>query len=473
MRRTLVFVAGAMLLSALAAAQPSLVALGPAVVLAALAWRWPDAVAGVVAFAALALRPTLDAFSERRLGLGPLAIQPAAAFGAAVLLVGCVLAVRRFVSSRPHPLWPDAELRRAHLFLAAAVAIQVFSAVRLFGASGLAEGVREISRVASIVLAFLVIWWWIEARPGRARIGWKFLLAGLVPPILFAGWQLVTGRGFWEPGSGLRIQGTFSHPNSFAQYLAPFILIAVAGIPAAPLHGKIWRAAGALGLAVLLMLTYSRTAIAVVGTALGALVLLFLYWRGVRGLRPALAVLAFLGLAWLVVGEEVQQRFAPISLRRAIEQARVGRSQESFGWRLLNWRGLVVRGVEHPVLGHGANMTTRLNPLVNENNGIPFNAHNDFVRFFFEAGIVGLVCYGLYGLLLCLWAVRRARSVGAEAAALAATLAAMLFFTAGMTELSLHTANQYVLYGMLALIYAPGVSSVRGESAGAEMEYAR
>ena len=447
------WVAGAMLLSAAAAAYPPLAALGPAIVLAALAWRWPDRVVGFIAFAALALRPSLDIFSERRVGLGPLALQPAAVFGAAVLVTGVVLAARRVRDGQR--VWPDAEVLAAHRWLAFAIAILFVSSARLYGTMGLAEGVREVSRVASIVAAFLIVWWWLEGRPDRSRWGWLFLVLGLIPPVAAAGWQLVTGRGFWEPGSGLRIQGTFSHPNSFAQYLVPFVLFAIAGIPRARFSGKLWRIAAALGLSILIVLTYSRTAILLLATSLGFLVLMYLAWRGPRSAGPVLAVLLFAAVGWLAVGAQIRQRFAAVSVGGAIEEARAGRSENSFGWRLLNWRGLVLRGLDHPVTGHGAGMTTHLNPLVDDNTGIPFNAHNDFVRFFFEGGVLGLACYVLYGLLLCWWAVGLARQFGAQSAAIAATLVAMIFLTAGMTELSLQTANQYTLYGMLALANAP------------------
>ncbi|HXM39266.1 MAG TPA: O-antigen ligase family protein [Gemmatimonadales bacterium] len=447
------WVAGAVLLSAAAAAQPPLAALGPAIVLAALAWRWPDTVLGVVAFVVLALRPSLDIFSERRAGLGPLAWQPAALCGAVVLFAGAVLAVRRRRDGKR--IWPDAEVLAAHRWLALALAILVFSGARLYGSMGLAEGVRELGRVASIVAAFLSVWWWLEGRPDRARRGWLFLVLGLIPPLAAAGWQLITGRGFWEPGSGLRIQGTFSHPNSFAQYLAPFVVFAIVGIPGARFPGKVWRIAAALGLSLLIVLTYSRTTILVLATSLVALVLMQLWWRGRRSAGPVLAVLLVAAVGWLAIGGQIRQRFADLSFSGAVENARVGRSENSFGWRLLNWRGLVLRGMDHPFTGHGAGMTTHLNPLVNENNGIPFNAHNDFVRFFFEGGVFGLACYILYGLLLCRWAVRWGRMLGGESAAIAATLVAMIFLTAGMTELSLQTANLYTLYGMLALADAP------------------
>jgi O-antigen ligase len=455
--RSIAWVVGVVLLSAAAVDYPFLAAVGPAVVLGALVYRWPERTLAAGAFAVLAIRPSLDIFSERRASIGPLTWEPAAAFGAAVLVAGAVLAMRRIRDGRR--LWPDSAILVAHWWLAAAMAILFFSGARLFGAIGLAEGVREIARVASIVLGFLIVWWWLEGRPDRARSGWLFLLLGLIPPVATAGWQLATGRGFLEPGSGLRIQGTFSHPNSFAQYLVPFVLLAVSGIPGDRLKGQVWRVVAALGLSLLIVLSYSRTAILVLGTGLAVLPLVQ-RMSAKRLAGTALAVLLVVGLGWLLVGPSILARFADVSFRAsAIQAAMAGHSENSFQWRLINWHGLVLLGLHHPYLGHGAGMTTHLNPLINVDNGVRFNAHNDFVRFFFEGGVLGLACYLIYGVLLCRWAVRQARSLPAAvtpaAAAVAATLLAMLFLTAGITEFSLHTANQYAVYAMLALVAAP------------------
>jgi cytochrome bd-type quinol oxidase subunit 2 len=117
-------------------------------------------------------------------------------------------------------------------------------------------------------------------------------------------------------------------------------------------------------------------------------------------------------------------------------------------------------------------MTTVLNPLVSSENGVPFNAHNDFVRFFFEAGVLGLFCYLMYGLLISRWAIRQAREASAarwaSAFAVAATWVALFFLTGGTPELSLQTAILYELYGMLALLAVPIAGSMSIPLPGAE-----
>ena len=454
MRRTAGWVAVVAALSVAAAFSPLVIVAVGAAALVGAAWRWPNVALAAGALASLLLRPALDLFSERRLNAGILTLEPAVLFGTAILIVGATVLLRRARGGQR--AWPDGELFRAHAWLAAAYGVMLVSGWWLYGTLGLGQGVRELARVGSVVCAFLVLWWWLEGSPSRRAWGWVCLCAGAVPPIAVSLYQLATGTGFPEPSGVVRIQGTFSHPNSLAQFLAPLILVAVAGAPRRTGWDRAWRLGVAVGLALLLALTYSRTGVLVLATGLVALLALQARAAGVAGDRRALArgaliLVVFALLGWLVAGGYIRERFGDISLSSAVwQEAAAGASENSFTWRLINWRGLIVLGLAHPWMGHGAMMTLQLNPLFNVENGVPFNAHNDFVRFFFEGGLLGLLCYVGYGALLCRWAVRRAAT--AEGLGLAAALVAMFFLTAGTTELSLHTANLYTLYALLALV---------------------
>jgi hypothetical protein len=189
-----------------------------------------------------------------------------------------------------------------------------------------------------------------------------------------------------------------------------------------------------------------------------------LIYAGWLATRPVLPVLVFVVLAWLAFGTQLRSRFETVSLRSAIDNARFGGEANSFGWRMVNWRGLIEQGMNHPFTGHGAGMTTHLNRLIAV-NGVPFNAHNDFVRFFFEGGIFGLACYVIYGLLLCRWAASQSRMRGVASMAIAASLASLLFLTGGTPEISLHTASLYALYAMLAMANVPSGASAEARSA--------
>jgi hypothetical protein len=218
-------------------------------------------------------------------------------------------------------------------------------------------------------------------------------------------------------------------------------------------------AAWAAGLTWILVHTYSRTGVLMLASGFAALPFLNARRFGWAGLVRGLAVVALVaGLGWWVAGDLMARRFAGIALGPALEAARTGATDNSFVWRLVVWGGLVSLGLDHPFTGHGAGMTTVLNPIVDQSNGIPFNAHDDFVRFFFEAGGVGLFCYLVYGALLCAWIVARARTGSPERAvgayAVAAAWIALFFLTAGTAELSLQTAVQFELYGMTGLLNA-------------------
>ncbi len=425
------------------------------ILLGVAAARLPRAALLLTGVATLTVRPLLDIFSERRLGLGPLATDPAVFLGIGVLTVALFVGARRVASGRR--IWPDTAVLWAHVWLFLASGLMLFSGWRLYGSTGLGEGIRDMVRIASIVSAFLVMWWWKESDQAFYSRGWIFLALGTGGAIAVAGWQVVTGAGFYEPDGLHRIQGTFSHPNSFGQYLAPLVLVAIsAGLM---MRGAARLAAAALAvvLAALLVLTFARTAILVLVVGLVGLLVVHARRNGTKTMvRMTLAFMVLGVVLWGVFGEQIRARFEGVSLGSgAWQDALLGESTNSFQWRLINWSGLVLLGLQHPLLGHGAGMTTRLNPLVNSDNGIPFNAHNDFVRLFFEGGVVGLLLYIAFGVALCRWMFRLAREASPErrgaALGVATALVTMFFLTAGTTELSLHTAVQVEIYGLLLL----------------------
>ena len=189
-----------------------------------------------------------------------------------------------------------------------------------------------------------------------------------------------------------------------------------------------------------------------VGTAM------YLEHLGFRALGRALVVVSvFSGLGWLIAGDYVRERFSGLRIgAEAVDAARTGRTENSLEWRLVNWGGLVTLGADYPVSGHGLGMTTVLNPLSDYATGLPYTAHDDYVRVFFEAGVLGLSCYVLYGILLCRWSLLKARSAPARHApsafAIVASMVSLFFLTAGTPEWGTQTAVQFELYGMLALL---------------------
>jgi O-antigen ligase len=438
-----------------AAFEPRIVGLPVAAALVLTCWRYPSQTLQYAAFAVLVVRPWLDMFSVRRVGLGAWALNPAVIFGIGTLLAGSVLGAARLW--RGQRIWPDGLLRRAHAWLFAAYGIGVMAGTFWYGGDGFANGIRELVRVSSIVAAFLMVLWWREESEQRENRGWTYLVLGLAPVIVVALWQAVYGKG--EPELGLRrIQGTLSDPNSFGVYLVPFTVYAVAIGAVSRQWRRLVLLGAAVGLAVLITLTYSRTAMLILAISLIALPVLQLRRLTGPAIARGLTIIAILAaVAWAIAGSIVSARFTDLSLGRAAwEHAETGASENSFEWRLINWSVLVSMGREHLWTGHGAGMTTVLNPLISIANNLPFNAHDDFVRFFFETGLLGLTCYLLYAVWLCRWALDRARNADPAQAparfAVVAALTAIFLLSLGTTEVSLNTVILYELYGMLALL---------------------
>lgn len=467
-RHELPWIGGIVIAAVAATAEPRTAALVFGVVLAAAVWRWPMVALQSAAVGILCVRPSLDIFGERRFDIGPLAANPAVVFGVAVLIVCAVLAVHRLRDSSS--IWPDRRARLAHEWLAAACMLGLISGARLYGTVGLVTGTRELVRVASIVSALLIVSWWAEGSVSKVRLGWAWLLAGAVAPVMVALWQLGAGTGNRDLEDVNRVQGTFSHPNSFGVFLVPYILVLVAGIPGAQGKRRLARVIVAVGLTTLVVLSFSRTALLVLGAALVMLPLLQARRFGWVGLRRGMLVIGLLAIVgWLSAGRLIRARFDNLSIGRdAFHAAAVGESENSFQWRLINWGVLIQMGRTHAWAGHGSGMTTVLNPLISSVNGVPFNAHDDFVRFFFETGLLGLGAYLLYCIWLCNWALAGARSTSAESApvayGVAASVLAMFLLSLGTPEISLNTAILYEVYGMLALSahrsYATSVASL-------------
>ena len=418
---------------------------------------WSERILAIAAVGILTFRPALDVFSESLDPNPSLLLRPDSLLGSLVLLAaGLMVVVRR---SRHQVIWTDRGLRNAHLWLMLANGVGLVAGITAFGSQGLMVGSREAARVASTVAALLLVLWWLEGHPERHRTGWMLLLLGTIVPLTAAVAQWITGIGFLESEGLNRLQGTFSHPGSLGLYLVPFIVVAIAGLGSASGIRRWSRLAlvGVLGL--FLLLTYSRTALIVLVTALALLLLLQASQLGARALgRILLLGVLLFAIAWFLAGDMIRQRFSNITIdREVIAAALEGKSENSLTWRVFNWGTLIKMGAKKPIIGHGLGMTMVLNPIVNEvYGGKPFNAHNDFVRFFFESGAIGLACYLTFGWTLCTWAFRRARTAEGQAApvsfAMVAVLVSMIFLSLGTTEISSQTAILYQLYGMLALL---------------------
>src|SRR5690606_4397899 len=170
----------------------------------------------------------------------------------------------------------------------------------------------------------------------------------------------------------------------------------------------------------------------------------------VENRRPAYRLGALVIVA-LIVGQFV---FDPLGISRVSEfestelersAAVVEAPPNSFEWRLINWRRLLDRWEDAPLLGHGLGSTDE---IVSPLNHLP---HSDPVRFLVETGALGLTLISAAYLLVIRRLLRMMRQ-GPHASFAGATLATVVgVSTHGLvTHVSFNTAPVYVFVALLA-----------------------
>ena len=436
-----------------AAAYPLVVVVPVVVVFSWAALTVPRSLTAFGAIGANVIRPALDMFGDVSVPLG----NPASLFGVLILLWSLIVLIGRLyrgltvVPSRVFALtW--ALLIALHVWL--------FVGGLFIARTGLVGvEIREFVRFASTLAGGALAVWWISDHRERGWLpGIAVLVLGSAVPLIAGSIQALTGTGNHEDGNLNRVFGSFTHPLSFGSYLLPLVVLGVAAV----VHARGTLRLAAVGYATfsagLLLLTYNRTTMLLLLVGLASYALLDAAKVRIRDIARASGAMAVLGLVgWQVFGDQIMDRFTGVSISAgAVQEALASGSQNSFQWRIVNWAVLIQLGLSHPIAGHGLGMTTVLNPLIQASSGVPFNAHNDYVRYFFEGGLVGLTLYVSFIVVLgaWLWRVgqRCTRADRTVAIPIIAALASLFVFSAGTTEMSLQTGVLYPTQLLMAIL---------------------
>jgi O-antigen ligase len=326
----------------------------------------------------LATRPLLDSFSDKQFIHGLASANPAGVL--AVLMVGMTLVA--VTTSR------DILVPRAVTVLAIVVSLSVFGAAWAMDTLGGTIGTAPISELVRLfaMFAVYVLAANLFATPRRVRLLFSTVALSAVLPAVIGIVQWIHGVNP-QPGFTVgRIDSTFVGPNGFAAYLALAALLLIAATPQLPRRVRLPCLAVIL---IALVGTYSRE-----GWLMFLLGILLLGWRRHRALVLAVTVVA---AALVLTVPTVHDRVLPSS--RPIISSNGGPAQtayESLNWRLGNWRDLLAKYGESPVIGFGLRSTPYVNPGRPEQLGPPgsgFEAHNLVVRVLVEGGVVLLVAY--------------------------------------------------------------------------------
>lgn len=184
-----------------------------------------------------------------------------------------------------------------------------------------------------------------------------------------------------------RVQSTFMHPNIFAFYLELMIAVVFCLLKAPLLDASVWRKAFlsvwmALLLALLLT-TQTRSA------WLGCILMFVLYGLFFER-RYLVYMFALCCLALLI--EPIRDRIIDLS---APEVATSQTKLDSFRWRVELWTaGLSWMEVERYLLGYGIGGFSEYAPVFfSKSGGFHWDAHNVYIQWIFDVGLVGLACY--------------------------------------------------------------------------------
>ncbi|MBX2864704.1 MAG: O-antigen ligase family protein [Leptolyngbyaceae cyanobacterium MAG.088] len=191
-----------------------------------------------------------------------------------------------------------------------------------------------------------------------------------------------------------RVQGSFGHPNRFADFSLLFIALSLWKGEHAKQPRK-WYVISAL-LVFLLLTTKSLTGLVMLAVFLSVYFLPKLKGKNILWVIGIVGVIGVL-LATNSLGDRLGELSATplfnpdIDWQRGIDLQHADSVEyaNSFNWRLAHWADLLQRLHWHPWLGYGLATTKSISTFNN-------TAHNDYVRFLFEGGIIGFIAFLLF-----------------------------------------------------------------------------
>ncbi|MEW6102053.1 MAG: O-antigen ligase family protein [Candidatus Omnitrophota bacterium] len=309
------------------------------------------------------------------------------------------------------------KIGKAFAFWLGSLLLWVLVAYVHFGPPGLIA-LREWVRLASLFFIYLLTAQ-LAKKTGYARII-NYIFWALPIPVLASFYQIFTKTGLQIAGIN-RVYGTLAHPNSLAMFLVLFIGLTAWKIQTAK-KNSLWICLLMIEILVLIN-CYSISGI------LMALIVLFVlaFARLKRRQRGA--------FVFLIIIIAAVFSLTPYGRMRLDELTRTGSLSEimytkdisdysSLSWRVLNWHMLLKEWSKSPVLGFGLDTTKDLvNPW-------KVDAHNDYLRFLVETGIIGVTIFLCFLFVIgreLLKVYRSTRESGPEFSGLSLTLFSVYF----------------------------------------------
>ncbi len=248
--------------------------------------------------------------------------------------------------------------------------------------------IRELVRSFTILMIYFLVFNY--ATPENYRRYVRYIFISLVVPMALGFYQIVT-----RSAPADRIYGTLPCSNAFGFYLVLFINLTLWRCLVS--KRKVFWALLLVLQVILLARTLSTTAI---------ILLLFsalLWLLRVRRSIWIVLVIVLVFMAFPSIRTRVYNR-----VQRKISQWEIvflDREGGKLPIRYVIWRGLIEKWKEQPILGYGLSTLTAVNPTPvpvaarypvgypKETEPVPAAAHNDYLRYLVELGVVGLSVY--------------------------------------------------------------------------------
>jgi len=265
----------------------------------------------------------------------------------------------------------------------------VFASLSLFnfGLKGVV-GIREGVRLGVFFFIFLVSYNYVRAQARQFPL--KHLFVALIIPLIVSLFQLITRTGDITRGVH-RIFGTLPHANQFAIFLILFFVLSwyIAVFSRKKLA---WVSMMFLEIFALVF-TFSIS-----GFMVWSIIVVFFFFAPAISSKQKLCSLLFLVcllvffLGFLFRAPEFQTRKNRLARTNITRMIKEDNTRNSLEWRVRYWHSLIQTWSHKPFLGYGLNTLSLINR--GEYQGrYGYMAHNDYIKYLVETGMVGL---GLY-----------------------------------------------------------------------------
>lgn len=406
----------------------------------------------------LCLRSFLDFYSS---------FQVPAAFALGVDLLVLLYVARQWLERKPvhtDPFW---------WFLITWVLLQgiwvvLLPTTALGGTSYMAyEALREWIRFFSLAIVYLLVMQMRDRIPPQRLASLLFI--SLVLPMIFALLQslpielpsfLQSNVGWktsWK-ATEERVTSTLGHYNSFATFSLLFMALSLWRVQMARKpFGWLLLVAGTM---YCLIATKSLTGLVMMLVFIALYFLPKLRGKGLLGVLAISVVLFFVLTSELAQSRLVELDYTPLlnpdlSFKRAValQAADVNGFRNSFNWRLLQWRGLLLNWQLHPWLGYGLASAKKVSEFGT-------TSHNDYVRFLVEEGIVGFSLFMLFlgAQVARIVQIMRRSLPGSPQHALSQTMLAFaiaMIVGMGAGNVMVHTATFFYWWVLMAILGWP------------------